>query len=54
MLDPSEARLYLHNGSWSSSDDAWGQRKPDTVTTPLFWGMTTLSDPSRPHARYTI
>jgi hypothetical protein len=36
-------RRSLHNGPWSSLDDAWSGRKPDSVdSTPSVWGTTTL------------
>jgi hypothetical protein len=36
-------RRFLHNGPWSSLDDAWSGRKPDSVdSTPSFWGTTAF------------
>src|SRR5579862_1474215 len=47
-------RRFLHNGPWSSLDDAWSGRKPDSVdSTPSFCGTTTLSFKPRASAPHS-
>src|ERR1700745_2937350 len=48
-------RRFLHNGPWSSLDDAWSGRKPDSVDslTPSFCGTTTHHS-SKPLAKRAL